>query len=688
MKRLLILLVPFLLAASSVFGQLVPAKTKVSLLVDAEQARPGETVTMGVRMQMPAGWHTYWRNPGEAGAPTRIKWTLPAGVTAGAIQWPVPEKVFAQEIYTYGYHGEAMLLVSLALAPDLKPGPIELKAKVDWLECEELCVLGDAVVVASLVIGSETKPSKDAAAIEAARKKLPGEQRKYTATWDGPVTDDKRPLRIEIAAKEPAHRFDFFPNLGDGWAVEAKTEASVAGGKVLLRKWVKKTGARWPTQVGGIFVEYDQHDQDRLIAAHEALVEIAEKPTAAVPVAGWLLAKMMFLGFLGGLILNVMPCVLPVIALKILGFVQQGKGNVGAVRKLGVAYTLGVLFSFLLLAGVVLGVQRAGGAATWGMQFADPHYLLVLLVIMTLVTLNLFGVFEVMLDGSTMTAASDLASRQGISGAFFNGILATALATPCTAPILAEALGFAFSQPPRVVVLIFLAIGFGLASPYLVLSFRPDWLKFLPKPGAWMEKFKIAMGFPMLATVFWILSLTAPHFGKRGMVWLGIFVTFLALAAWVWGEFVQRSTGRSGWAKILSLLLFVGGCGYSYLQLTSRDEIPWKPWSAAAVAQARAEQRVVLVDFTADWCLTCKANKRTSIEIAAVRAKLKEINAVALLADNTQSPPEIAAELQKHARAGVPLVLVYPKDGVSPPQVLPTLLTPGIMLEALEKAAK
>ena len=685
MNRSLTLFLPFLLAASSLFGQLIPAKTQVSLLLDAEQARPGETVTVGVRLQMPPGWHTYWRNPGEAGDPTKIKWTLPAGVIAGAIQWPVPEKVFAQEIYTYGYHGEAILLVSLTLAPDLKTGPIALKARVDWLECEELCVLGDAVVNATLNIGSETKPSKDAVAIEAARKKLPGGRNKYSAAWDGPATGDKRPLLIEFAVKESARQFDFFPNLGDGWSVEAKTETSVVGGKVLVRKLVKKTGAAWPVQVDGIIVEYDK---ERLITAHEALVEIAENPSVAVPVAGLLLAKMLVLAFLGGLILNVMPCVLPVIALKILGFVQQGKGNVGAVRKLGVSYTLGVLFSFLILAGVVLGVQRAGGAATWGMQFADPHYLLVLLVIMTLVTLNLFGVFEVMLDGSTMTAASDLASRQGISGAFFNGILTTALATPCTAPILAEALGFAFSQPPRVVVLMFLAIGLGLASPYLVLSFRPDWLKFLPKPGAWMEKFKIAMGFPMLATVFWILSLTAPHFGKRGMVWLGMFVTFLALAAWVWGEFAQRGTGRRGLAKILSLLLFVIGCGYSYLQLTSRDEIPWKPWSAAAVAQARAEKRVVLVDFTADWCLTCKANKRTSIEISAVRAKLREINAVALLADNTQSPPEIAAELQKHGRAGVPLVLVYPKDGVLPPQMLPTLLTPGIVIEALEKAAK
>ncbi len=685
MKRLLTLLLPFLLAVSSAFGQLIPGKTKVSLLLDNEQARAGTTITAAVRLQMPRGWHTYWRNPGESGDPTKIKWTLPAGVTAGTIQWPVPEKMFAQEIYTYGYHGEALLLVPLTLAADLKPGPLILKAKVSWLECEELCVLGDAEVSASLVVGAETKPSQDAAAIEAARKKLPGARINYTAAWDGPAAGDKRPLLIEFAAKESARQFDFFPQLGDGWSVEAKTEASAADGKVLLRKFVKKTGATWPTQIEGLIVE---HDKEQFIAANEALVEIAEKPSAAPPVAGSLLIQMLLFAFLGGLILNVMPCVLPVIALKILGFVQQGKGETGAVRKLGVAYTMGVLFSFLILAGVVIGVQRAGGAATWGMQFADPHYLLVLLVIMTLVTLNLFGVFEVMLGGSTMTAASELASRQGISGAFFNGILATALATPCTAPILAEALGFAFSQPPLIVVWMFLAIGLGLASPYLVLSFQPDWLKFLPKPGAWMERFKVAMGFPMLATVFWILSVTASHFGKRGTLWLGIFVTFVALAAWVWGEFVQRGTARRGLAKVVCLLLFAVGCGYSYTQLTGRDEIPWKPWSTAAVAQARAEKRVVLVDFTADWCLTCKANKRTSIEVSSVRAKLKEVNAVALLADNTQSPPEIAAELKRHERAGVPLVLIYPKDGTSPPFVLPTLLTPGTVLEALEKAAK
>ena len=672
------------LPTTALFGQLVPASTKASLLLDAEQARPGSTITAAVRLQMPPRWHTYWRNPGEAGDPTRIQWTLPAGVRAGGIQWPVPEKILAQEIHTYGYHDEVLLLVPLMLAPDLKPGPLLFRAKVDWLECEELCVLGSATVSATATVGAEEKETKEAATIKAARAKLPGARRALSAAWDGPPAGDRRPFLIEYTPHEPAHQFDFLPHLGEGWKVEAKTESSMAAGKVFLRKWVKKTSAAWPAQMDGVLVE---HDQKRLLMANEVVIAVAE-PSTTPPVAGLLFVRMLLLAFLGGLILNAMPCVLPVIALKILGFVQQGKGDPRSVRRLGGAYTLGVLFSFLILAGMVIGVQRAGGAATWGMQFADPHYLLVLLVIMTLVTLNLFGVFEVTLGASAMTAASDLAARQGISGAFFNGILATALATPCTAPILAEALGFAFGQPPRVVVPMFLAIGLGLASPYVVLSVRPQWLRFLPKPGAWMEQFKIAMGFPMLATVFWVLSLAATRFGRHSTVWLGIFVTFIALAAWVWGEFVQRGVSRRGLRRGAALLLLVAGCGYSYLQITGHDEIPWKPWSPEAVAQERLEKRVVLVDFTADWCLTCKANKRTSLEVPSVRAKLKAIQTVALLADNTQSPPEIAAELQKHGRAGVPLVLIYPRDGTSPPVVLPTLLTPGLVLDALEKAAK
>jgi thiol:disulfide interchange protein DsbD len=328
----------------------------------------------------------------------------------------------------------------------------------------------------------------------------------------------------------------------------------------------------------------------------------------------------------------------------------------------------------------------------------------ILTVVVTLVALNLFGVFEVTISGRALGAASDAASRHGTAGAFMNGVLATVLATPCTAPFLGAALGFAFAQPPHIIILFFITIGLGLALPYLLLSWNPRLLKFLPKPGAWMERFKVAMGFPMLATAIWLFTLTIGFYHGR-VVWLGLFMVVLAAAAWIFGEFVQRGSRRRALALGLILLLIAGGYGYAVEhQLRWRspvedtaggdtiqespDGIVWRRWSSENVAQARSEGRPVFVDFTADWCLTCQLNKNTSIEIPAVREKLKEINAVALLADYTRYPPAITVELEKFGRAGVPLVVVYPKEQTGAPIVLPEVLTPAIVLKALDEAAR
>jgi len=399
-----------------------------------------------------------------------------------------------------------------------------------------------------------------------------------------------------------------------------------------------------------------------------------------------------------------MPCVLPVIALKILSFVRQSKEAPGRVRTLGLAYGVGVLVSFLILAVLAIGVQSAGGLASWGMVLQNQTFRVVLTVVVTLVALNLFGLFEITLSGRVAGTAGDLAAKEGMPGAFFNGVLATILATPCTAPFLSIAIAFAFTQPPVITLLVFLATGLGLAAPFVVLCFQPAWLQVFPKPGAWMEKFKVAMGFPMLATAVWLFWFTAPRFGKGGVLWLGLFLVVLAMAAWVWGEFVQRGSQRRGLAVYISVFLLAGGyVGLLESQLhwrskvargvdgadlrESADGIAWQKWSPDAVAAARAAGRPIIVDFTADNCLNCQVNKRTSLEIASTRAKLKEINAVALLADFSDADPAIAAELKRYNRAGVPLVLVYPKNPQEPPIVLPTILTPSIVLDALDKAA-
>ncbi|MDR3457280.1 MAG: protein-disulfide reductase DsbD family protein [Verrucomicrobiae bacterium] len=687
------------------------ANTQVQLLLSAGTAKAGDTVLAGVRLTMAPGWHTYWKNPGAAGKATEIKWQLPPGVTAGDIQWPLPKKLPPLEVTTYAYEEEVVLLVPLKLDSSLSPGPLNLAAKVSWLECKDSCIPAAGDAQASLDIGPETKASSDAITLEAWQAKVPVTAKTFNAQalWQKPAGGDDRPLLFELdwpaPGDTPTHTTaDFFPAASDSFEIEADvTNVLNSANEIEFTKPVKKFSGDWPKEVSGVLVLDDKaYELEMPVTDMSAVVPggtIAATPPPP-PVSLW---QMLLYAFIGGLILNIMPCVLPVIALKILGFVSEAKNNAAHVRKLGLIYTAGVLLSFLALAALVISVKLAGHKAGWGMQFGSPIFLVCLTTLVTLVALNLFGVFEVTLGGGTLDKAGDLASRPGAAGAFFNGILATILATPCTAPFLGVALGFAFTQPSSILVLMFLAVGTGLAAPYLLLSLNPAWLKFLPKPGVWMEKFKIAMGFPMLATVVWLLSIASSSYGKN-VVWLGVFLVFVATAMWVFGEFAQRGRKNKGIAALVALGIFI--CGYVFalenqlhwrkpevsgeagIENTATSNGLWAAWSPEAVTAARVSGKPVIVDFTADWCLTCRVNKQTSIDIDSVSNKLKAIGAVAFNGDYTHFPDSITAELNRYNRAGVPLVLVYPADTNAPPIVLPEVLTPGIVMEALNKVTK
>lgn len=684
------------------------ASTQASLILAASEARPGDTIQAGVRLKMKKGWHTYWRNPGESGTATTVQWQLPPGITAGPLAWPVPEKLLTSPITTYVLHGEAILLTTLTLAKDLKPGPLELKADVAWLECEDLCLPGDATVSATLTIGAETKPSASVDALQAARKQLPGNSPANTPPVRWADADSATERALEIRSTPPAGMSaDFYPYANDDYEVTAAMTA-VPGG---FQKRVKKSGATWPVAIPGLLVTLDgEHVSSAVEAVLQPATGEASGPGASpVPPSrpgSQSLVVMLAFAFLGGLILNVMPCVLPVIALKVLGFVNQSRETPERVRLLGIAYGVGVITCFVGLAAAAIVVRQAGGLASWGMLLQNQVARVLLTVVITLVALNLFGVFEVVLSGRISESAGDLAAREGLSGAFFNGLLAAVLATPCTAPFMGTALAFAFTQPPLTTILVFVSLGLGLAAPFVLLCWQPGWLKLLPRPGVWMERFKVAMGFPMLATAVWLFWFTAPRFGRDGVLYLGLFLVVLAAASWTFGEFVQRGRKRRGLAGAIAILMLLAGHVYLLegqlhwrrpISPASRDSgslrngtdgIDWQAWSPEAVATARAAGHPVLVDFTADNCLNCKLNKITSLEIDATRARLREGNVVAFLADFTDRDPRIAAVLQTHERAGVPLVLVYPADPTKPPEVLPPVLTPAIVHAALERAAR
>ena len=690
------------------------AATKVKLLLSHEMIKPNSTVTAGLELTMADGWHTYWINPGEAGIATSVEWKLPKGVSAGQIQWPMPEKFTALGSIGYGYHDKTILLVPLVIAADVAFGQTTIVGKVSWLECKESCIPRDQQVSATLVIAGTAKLSANAAKLDAAKTELPKTDARLAvkAWWDGAAKDDQRTLLIEFDAGQAGADADFFSMPSELFDVSPESEVTAsAATRVRIRKTVTKFEGAWPSELTGLAVR-NLKDHDKMEAFEVEFPVLASasgtagttSPAGPLPTAtaGKSLWRMLVYAFIGGLILNIMPCVLPVISLKILGFVNQSKESPARVRLLGMLYGAGVVVSFLVLAGVVIGMKSAGEMASWGMQMSSPQFVVLLTILITLVALNLFGLFEVTL-GAVGAAAGAVASREGAGGAFFNGVLATVLATPCTAPFLAPALGFAFTQTAAVIVLMFVTVALGLALPYVVLSWNPRLLRFLPKPGSWMEKFKVAMGFPMLATAIWLFTVSYEYYGDR-ILWFGIFLTVLAMAIWVFGEFFQRGIKRRGLALGIAGGLALGGVVFG-LEGQMQWRIPtdpstakadvvqdfpggirWHRWSPEAVAKTREAGRPVLVDFTAKWCATCIWNKKTSIDIESVRTVLAGKNIKAFRADYTRRPDYITEELRRWGRAGVPLVLVFPSDKTRQPRLLPELLSADTVLTSLNEA--
>lgn len=728
------------------------AHTRVSWELESALAAPGSTVWAGLTLKMDPGWHTYWKNGGDTGVATQIEWRLPEGMSAGEIQWPVPEiyEDSALEMITYVYHDETTLLVPLKISDSMPDGEYSIEADLSWLECEVACVPGSGSVSGIITIqqgaaNQEVEPEW----LVAARASLPDEPEfEVHGEWNEPDSEDEGSYTLWFTPGELESdgQWGFWPYPNENMEISTRVELVESGSKgtIGLKKTVFKFDGDWPDAVPGGLLTLIEPGAKRPALAYavnniskpgsapsvvaEADVSIAaqgkkeevkeeqkQKQEPEQPQkTGFSLWWMLLQGFIGGVILNIMPCVLPVISLKILGFVEKSRNDPKSIRRMGWFFTSGVVFSFLILAGLVIGIQKTGALASWGMQFQNPQYLMVLTIVVTLVTLNLFGVFEVALTSGTVEVMNDAASKKGGFGAFMNGILATALATPCSAPFLGVALGFAFTQPPIVTVVMFLSIGLGLAAPYLVLCFRPDWLQMLPKPGAWMERFKVALGFPMLGTTIWLFTVVSLHLSNEKLLWFGLFLSFLAMSAWVYGQFVQRGVGSKLVSMSVVVILLMGGYAYAMEKEVNwrsvgkasqgsstldgsgaagdqsstivSGGITWYPWSPEAVAAAREEGLVVFVDFTASWCWTCKVNKKTSIEIDAVRKKMNDLRVVAMRADNSMASPEIDEALREFDRAGVPLNLVYPADSSARPIVLPEILTPGIVLDALDQA--
>jgi thiol:disulfide interchange protein/DsbC/DsbD-like thiol-disulfide interchange protein len=719
---ILIALVIHLVSIQSSFAKEVN-HTRARLVCDVSGTVPGSTVTLGVLLQMDPGWHTYWENSGESGLATSVRWTLPEGFTVSGLQWPIPDKkIEPGDVLTYGYAGEVMLLATMHIPQSTHLTMAKIQAEVSWLECEKTCVPGEATLSLELPLAREARPSPDAGSIASSLARLPrppAGARDVSLT----VTTTKDSLSIEVVPlsgvslrNEVSDLPDFYP-VAESAGYVGRTTTTPAHGGVRISMPLLAQGTD-PHEIRGILV-YTLSDGSRhgIELSHTPGKEgslldrnfIIDRPT------GGEASLIVYLGLalLGGLLLNIMPCVLPVIALKVFGLVKMAGDEPQRVRRLGWMFSLGILASFLVLALLVIVLKVAGQQVGWGFQFQEPLFVIGMSALVFAFGLSLFGVFEIRLPGVAVSGVSTMISQQeqkggrGYAASFAEGVFATILATPCTAPFLGTALGFAFAQPMGIILLIFSVVALGMALPYLVITARPTWQRFLPKPGAWMETAKQFMGFFMMATLLWLLYVLGKQLGMEGVIWTAAFLLTVGMGCWLIGRFATLTASRAKvWTTwVVALLLVVGGyvvfissildvqaaiAGPPALTTsggeTANGDVVWESFSPALLEGHLQRQQPVLLDFTAEWCLTCKVNEKTIIADQHVQEKLRSSGIVTIKADWTNRNPDITKLLAKFGRSGVPLYVVFPAGRPNEPIILPEVLTTGILLDALERA--
>ncbi len=667
------------------------AQVKATLVAAESSVQPGRPVTVALRLEHDPQWHTYWSFPGT-GLPTTLTWTLPEGWTAGEIQWPAPQVIRDQSgaIVGNGYDGDLLLPLTLTPPANAAPGStVALRAAATWLMCSEACVPGHADLALSLPVTSAL-PSPDptlGSRLAATLASLP----RADAGWKVTAARSAKGLLLTVvpragnAAAHPgpvAGDLRFFSDNGliaHDLAQEAHPDG--AGG-FTLRLPVSAEAPAGLTSLTGVLASHGSWSESAALPGLRVDLPLAAMATEADP-ASQGLAGTIALALVGGLILNLMPCVFPVLGMKILSFVNQAGSSRAKIAAHGLVFTGGVLLSFWSLAGVLAILRASGSGLGWGFQLQSPAFVFVLAALMLVFALNLSGVFEFGLRATGV--GSHLQMKSGLTGTFFTGVLATVVATPCSAPFLAPALGAALTLPFAGAFAVFTAIGVGLSTPYLLLSVFPQAVKILPRPGAWMETFKQFMAFPLYATVMYLLWVLAGQVDEGRLLTASFGLVLFALAAWCYGRWTTApgaSLGRQRFGLTAGALLLVLGASTGWPRSAGAHEPVWEKWSPEAVAKLRAEGRTVYVDFTARWCATCQANKRLVFHADEVLQAFADKHVATLRADWTSQDPQITAELAAHGRSAVPFNQIW-LPGQNEPVLLPELLTPAIVLTAV-----
>ena len=661
----------FAMALQSGWAAPLARTPQVTVELLAAQPSPGSPITAGIRFKPEPGWHIYWSNPGDSGMPPSVQWELPPGFSASPLRFPFPEKILVPPLVSYGYQQETVLLAEITPPPNWQGGPVKIGAELDWLVCKEACLPGRARLDLTHLPGSSAIDNLIAQARLALPVRLASLQ----------VEARKTSGFVELSWSSPTEvgSVGFFP-AESGWVDEFRPAQNIRQGNRQSLRIPLQENAKLPATLSGLLVAEKPWDA----AGHRSVEISAQWKSSSTASMAW---PLLFLfALLGGLILNVMPCVFPILSLKALHLVQISGESRAAARREGIAYGTGVLLSLLFLAGLLLLLRSSGHALGWGFQLQSPPVVWLLLALLLALSLNLLGQFEfpALLSGLAVKN-----SAHGWTGALASGLLAVAVASPCTAPFMGVALAAAFALPAPGTLLVFTSLALGFSLPVLLFSFFPGLLSFLPKPGAWMNTFKKILSLPMLGAVGWLFWVLLRLCGASVLPLVLLSCLLLTVGLLLYGR-GQAVFPPNKQRKLVGLLLLALSIPLPMARLhTVVTDLPSiqadrLPWSEEDVERQLSAGRTVFIDFTAAWCLTCQVNERLVLSRPEIREALRSKNVAFLVADWTRRDPAITVALQKYGREGVPTYVILRPDG-SAPVLLPEILTPKLVLEALAK---
>jgi thiol:disulfide interchange protein len=668
----------------------------VELISATSSIQPRSPFQVGLLFHLEPGWHIYWKNPGDSGQRPRLKWELPQGFTAGEIEFPTPKRLPVGPLLDYGYEGTVLLPVTVNTVADVPIGPSEnIKAKLRVLVCRETCMPGKADLSLNLPVRKE-EPKNVAANRELFARANASKPNALPAGWTASASQSPSSIVLTIAGGPRTENISFIPAHPNQIQNSAPQHVTLGSKSVELALKRPADSAESVSSLEGLLLTEEAGKP----VAYEIAARVTAAPspvteaTAARPAHAQSLLVILVLAFGGGLILNLMPCVFPVLSIKILSLLDHSRSERKTIQLSAAVYTLGVLVSFWILVAVLLALRAGGRSLGWGFQLQSPGFVAFLICLLFVLGLSLIGAFEI--GSSMMSTGSSLTQRGKYSSSFFTGVLATVVATPCTAPLMGVAVGFALSRSPLVCVAVFTSMAIGLASPFLLLSFFPQLSSLLPRPGAWMETLKQLMSFLVFGTVIWLLWVLGQQVGMNQLALLLFALLVLSLAAWIAGRWPQSRVLRVA-AAVVGIAVTVY-CSATLTPLAAADRrngsetallegrLKWEAFSPEKLASYRSAGKPVLVDFTAAWCLTCQVNDRVVFHSPVVEQRLNRSDIALLRADWTSYDPVITEWLAKFGRSGIPFYIIYTPDQGSTPTTLPDgILSPSTFLKSLDK---